>query len=269
MEVTDRNLLPSKVVASCLVYILFIFNTISVQGESEILTEENWDVVLNGQWMIKFYAPWCPACRNLRPTWEKFAVKAESLGVRVAEIDVTKNPGLSGRFGVVSLPTIYHAIQGKFRVYKEKRKLDELVDFVTLKKWETVEPVPSWKSPGSILMGSFGMVFRASIVFRDIHIALTEGYGLPAWASFVIFGVVTIIIGLLFGMILVFISDYLFGGISRPPSQPVKEISDSKVKDEASDDDMKSTSPDDDKENANDESGNIRKRPKKLKATMD
>lgn len=58
------------------------------------------------------------------------------------------------------------------------------------------------------------------------------------------------------------ISDYLFGGISRPPSQPVKEISDSKVKDEASDDDMKSTSPDDDKENANDESGNIRKRPK-------
>lgn len=53
MEVTNRNLLPSKVVASCLVYILFIFNTISVQGESEILTEENWDVVLNGQWLIK------------------------------------------------------------------------------------------------------------------------------------------------------------------------------------------------------------------------
>lgn len=43
------------------------------------------------------------------------------------------------------------AMNGKFRLYKEKRRLDELLDFVKDKKWEKVEPVPSWKSPGSIL----------------------------------------------------------------------------------------------------------------------
>ena len=39
------------------------------------------------------YAPWCPACKNLRPTWENFAVEAETLNVRVAEVDVTKSTG--------------------------------------------------------------------------------------------------------------------------------------------------------------------------------
>lgn len=43
------------------------------------------------------------------------------------------------------------AMNGEFRIYKEKRKLEELVSFIKQKKWETVEPVPSWKSPGSIL----------------------------------------------------------------------------------------------------------------------
>ena len=42
-------------------------------------------------------------------------------------------------------------MNGEFRIYKEKRKLEELVNFIKQKKWATVEPVPSWKSPGSIL----------------------------------------------------------------------------------------------------------------------
>ena len=39
------------------------------------------------------YAPWCPACRNLRPAWEKFAIRAEGMNVRVAEVDVTEHSG--------------------------------------------------------------------------------------------------------------------------------------------------------------------------------
>ena len=41
------------------------------------------------------YAPWCPACRNIKPVWDKFAIQAGNLNVRVAEVDVTKNAGLS------------------------------------------------------------------------------------------------------------------------------------------------------------------------------
>ena len=54
------------------------------------------------------YAPWCPACRALTPTWREFAEWTEDLNLDgVAAVDVTENPGLSGRFMVTALPTIF------------------------------------------------------------------------------------------------------------------------------------------------------------------
>lgn len=53
------------------------------------------------------FAPWCPACKNLAPVWERFAASASEINVNVAKIDVTTSPSLSGRFYVTALPTIY------------------------------------------------------------------------------------------------------------------------------------------------------------------
>ena len=53
------------------------------------------------------YAPWCPACRGLQPTWEEFGGWSEDLEIGVGQVDVTTSPGLSGRFMVTALPTIF------------------------------------------------------------------------------------------------------------------------------------------------------------------
>jgi hypothetical protein len=45
--------------------------------------------------------------KDLSKAWNSFADWSRDLNVRVAEIDVTENPGLSGRFLVTALPTIY------------------------------------------------------------------------------------------------------------------------------------------------------------------
>jgi len=53
-------------------------------------------------------APWCPACRAFQATWDDFAKKwSRDLDVHIATIDVTQNPGLSGRFLITALPSIY------------------------------------------------------------------------------------------------------------------------------------------------------------------
>ncbi len=39
------------------------------------------------------YAPWCPACKAMTSTWENVASWSDDLEVKVAEIDVTENPG--------------------------------------------------------------------------------------------------------------------------------------------------------------------------------
>ncbi|KAK3707093.1 hypothetical protein QZH41_004166 [Actinostola sp. cb2023] len=44
----------------------------------------------------------------------------------------------------------------------------------------------------------------------DIHDHLTTTYGLPIWASFAIFGVVTVMAGLLLGVVTVYATDYFF-----------------------------------------------------------
>ena len=44
------------------------------------------------------YAPWCPACRSLTRSWSEFADWTHDLGLDgVSSVDVTENPGLSGR----------------------------------------------------------------------------------------------------------------------------------------------------------------------------
>ena len=53
-------------------------------------------------------APWCPACRGLQPIWDEFGGWSEDLDIGVGQVDVTSSPGLSGRFMVTALPTIFH-----------------------------------------------------------------------------------------------------------------------------------------------------------------
>ncbi|KAJ7428895.1 hypothetical protein WISP_00507 [Willisornis vidua] len=62
----------------------------------KVLSDEMWRDLLEGEWMVEFYAPWCPACQNLQPEWEKFAEWGEDLGVNVAKVDVTEQPGERG-----------------------------------------------------------------------------------------------------------------------------------------------------------------------------
>ena len=82
-----------------------------ISGENAIheITNENFHQTLQGEWMVKFYAPWCPACRNMVSDWKKFSEYVEPLGVKVGDVDITKESLLNGKFMVTALPTIFHA----------------------------------------------------------------------------------------------------------------------------------------------------------------
>ncbi|CAH0598665.1 unnamed protein product [Chrysodeixis includens] len=176
------------------------------------LDEDNWKEILEGEWMVEFYAPWCPACKDLSPAWRELSTRAtrKALGVRTAGVDVTKSPGLSGRFVVTALPTIFHVIDGEFRQYKGPRDVESMLGYVEEGRWKQTEPVPAWKAPHSIQMTLVAEFFKLSQALRRVHEMLMETYGLPTWGSYLIFAVATIFIGALLGLVLVCIIDLLY-----------------------------------------------------------
>ncbi|XP_072751943.1 thioredoxin-related transmembrane protein 1 [Anoplolepis gracilipes] len=188
------------------------------------LNEDNWDLMLTGEWMIEFYAPWCPACKALEPIWEDLALSKKNLNINVGKIDVTDSPGLSGRFMVTALPTIFHVNDGIFRQYRSPRDKASLIQFVSKKTWTKIDPIPSWKSPTSFHMSILSQFFKLSQVLRGVHNKLLEDIGLPTWGSYLIFAVATIILGAILGLFIVCLIDFIYP--PKPAQQQSKKKQD-------------------------------------------
>ncbi|KAJ8290552.1 hypothetical protein GJAV_G00014390 [Gymnothorax javanicus] len=221
----------------CALLTMFVLNVVlsADQGvESKVLavTDTNWTLILEGEWMLMFYAPWCPACQQIKAEWDSFSQHSAELDVSVGKVDVTQQPGLSGRFLVTMLPTIFHAKDGNFRRYLSSRTVEDFQSYITEKKWEVVEPVPGWKSPSSIVMTGMAGLFQLSVWIRHIHSYLTETLGLPVWASYLIFGLATLLTGLILGLVLVLIADCLCPSRPRHKSEKTEVY----IRDEFSED---------------------------------
>ncbi|XP_049753895.1 thioredoxin-related transmembrane protein 1 isoform X2 [Elephas maximus indicus] len=187
------------------------------RSDVRIITDGNWKELLEGEWMIEFYAPWCPACQNLQPEWESFAEWGEDLEVNVGKVDVTEQPGLSGRFIITALPTIYHCKDGEFRRYQGPRTKKDFINFISEKEWKSIEPVSSWFGPGSVLMSSMSALFQLSMWIRACHNYFTEDLGLPVWGSYTVFALATLLSGLFLGLCMIFVADCLCPSKRRRP----------------------------------------------------
>lgn len=89
-----------------LIFLNILFNNVNLKPVE--VNENNWeDLLANGEWMVEFFAPWCPACNRFEQTWNQFSLRSSELNIKVGAADVNSNPVLSGLFSVTSLPTIY------------------------------------------------------------------------------------------------------------------------------------------------------------------
>jgi thioredoxin 1 len=68
--------------------------------------------------LVDFWAPWCAPCRMVAPTLEALA-REQPQKLKVVKVNVDENPGLAGRFGAMSIPTMI--------VIKSGREVDRWV----------------------------------------------------------------------------------------------------------------------------------------------
>ena len=69
------------------------------------LTDDNFDGIIShyDAVLVKFYAPWCGHCKQLKPEYEAAATKIEEmddLNVKLAEVDCTEHTEVSSKFEI-------------------------------------------------------------------------------------------------------------------------------------------------------------------------
>ena len=62
--------------------------------------------------LVDFWAEWCQPCKTLSPILEKITAEANG-SLRLAKVDIDKNPNLAGQYNVRSIPTIKAFINGQ------------------------------------------------------------------------------------------------------------------------------------------------------------
>uniref|UniRef100_U3E4P2 Thioredoxin-related transmembrane protein 4 n=1 Tax=Callithrix jacchus TaxID=9483 RepID=U3E4P2_CALJA len=189
------------------------------QSRVQPMTASNWTLVMEGEWMLKFYAPWCPSCQQTDSEWEAFAKNGEILQISVGKVDVIQEPGLSGRFFVTTLPAFFHAKDGIFRRYRGPGIFEDLQNYILEKKWQSVEPLTGWKSPASLTMSGMAGLFSISGKIWHLHNYFTVTLGIPAWCSYIFFVVATLVFGLFMGLVLVVISECFYVPFPRHLSE--------------------------------------------------
>ena len=68
--------------------------------------------------VVDFWAEWCGPCRMIGPALEEISTEMQGK-VKIAKVNVDENPGISAKYGIRSIPTLF--------VFKGGEKVDQLV----------------------------------------------------------------------------------------------------------------------------------------------
>lgn len=81
----------------------------SVSGNVVEITDQNFKETVeesSGLTLVDFWAEWCGPCRMVGPIVEELADEYSEDGVTVGKLDVDKNPDVTVRFTVRSIPSV-------------------------------------------------------------------------------------------------------------------------------------------------------------------
>lgn len=99
------------------------------------LTKYNFDDnVKNGDWFIKFFAPWCTHCKRMKPVWDQLADRGsnQDWSVKIAEVDCTTSKDVCDRAQIKAFPTLALISNGVLKAkYAGEATVEHFEEFLT------------------------------------------------------------------------------------------------------------------------------------------
>lgn len=94
------------------------------------VTDANFDstvLAADRPFLVDFWATWCAPCLAIAPHVEAIA-NEQVAKLRVGKVNIDDNPGVAGKFGVRSIPTLI--------LFKGGKPVDQIVGAVPKRKLE-------------------------------------------------------------------------------------------------------------------------------------
>lgn len=178
------------------------------------ITDDNYDQIQKGQWLIGFFDKETKESLQLEKDWEVFALKCKEQHINVGRIFAPQNPALYVRFLVTVFPKVFFIKNGVAHEVKQANR-HGLIDLIDKKKWAELKPINFLNNPFSVQMSLLSHLFVHAVNLYNYEDAIVKKFVPFSSATDICFGLTFIIVGtslgllltLLFGVLQIFFMD--------------------------------------------------------------
>ncbi|XP_015916460.1 thioredoxin-related transmembrane protein 4 [Parasteatoda tepidariorum] len=166
------------------------------------LTDDKWDQIQKGQWLIGFFDRETESSLQLEKDWKTFAMKCKTENINVGKIFAPKTPGLDVRFLVTTYPKVFYVKNGvAHEIPKVSREI--LMSTIRDKKWGQLKPVGFLTNPFSVQMSLLSHLFIHAVNLYNYEDAIVQKFVPFASATDIAFGLTFIIVGTSLGLFII------------------------------------------------------------------